>query len=73
MVRLPCVRTGMMVGDQPGPWMVRVGLGGAGPRHTARSFGTEMSRSKRRAKADMMSALCCSPAREDAMETRSSA
>ena len=34
-------------------------------------FGTEMARSKRRAKADIRSALCWSPAREEDRETKS--
>ena len=58
MVRLPCVRTGMTVGVQPGPCIVSVGWGGVGPKHTARSFGAEMATSNSRAKADMRSALC---------------
>ena len=73
MVRLPCVRTGMAVGVQPGPWIVSAGSGGAGPKQTARSFGAEMARSNMRAKADMRSALCWSPASEEDRETRSSA
>ena len=63
----------MIVGVQPGPWIVSKGWGGAGPRHTARSFGAEMARSNRRAKADMRSALCRRPASEEDSETRSSA
>ena len=70
---LPWVRTGMVVGVQPGPWMTRVGFMGEVPRHAARSLGAEMVRSKRRAKADIISALSWSPASEEESETRSSA
>ena len=63
----------MLVGVQPGPYIVKEGLGGAGPRQTARSLGAEIVRSNRSANADMRSALCWRPAREDERETKSSA
>ena len=53
IVMLPWVRTGMVVGVHPGPWMMSVGFGGVGPKNAARSLGAEMVRSKRRAKADI--------------------
>ena len=69
----PVVGMGREVGDQPGPWMIRAGFGGAGPMHAARSLGAEMERSKSNAKADIKSALCCKPVKVEERETRSSA
>ena len=62
------------VGDQPGPWMIRVGFGGIEPMHTARSLVAEMIvRSNSSAKVDIRSALCCRPANEEEKDTKSSA
>ena len=47
VVILPCVRTGIVVSVQPGPWMVKEGLNEAGPRQAARSLGAEMVKSNR--------------------------
>ena len=41
----PSVRTGITVGVQPGPWMVRVGFGVERPRHAAQNLGAEIVRS----------------------------
>ena len=69
----PWVRMGRAVGDQPGPWMIRVEFGGAGLMRAARSLGAEMVRSNRRANVNMRSAVCCRPAKVEERERKSSA